>query len=94
MWYILVGIPVCYVFIESLDTHRARQEDRAEAEEDLEAACNRSLAHGSLLALRYLAPALPWAQLAVRTRRAPAPPPAIRLQACLLAAHASSSRGR
>ena len=61
---------MCYVFIESLDTHRARQEDRAEAEEDLEAACNRSLAHGSLLALRYLAPALPWAQLAVRTRRA------------------------
>jgi hypothetical protein len=80
----------CYVYHELLGTHCARQEDRAEAEEDLEAACNRSLAHGSLLALRYLAPALPWAQLAVRARRAPAPPLATRLQACLLTAHASS----
>lgn len=47
------------------------QADLADASEDLEAACSRSLAHGSLLALRYLAPALPWALLEVRFPRQP-----------------------
>lgn len=46
---------------------RGTQADLADASEDLEAACSRSLAHGSLLALRYLAPALPWALLEVRS---------------------------
>ncbi|KAK9842206.1 hypothetical protein WJX81_000582 [Elliptochloris bilobata] len=37
--------------------------DLAQAESEVEAACVRSLPHGSLLVLRYLAPALPWALL-------------------------------
>lgn len=71
------------------------QAEVQEASEDLEAACRHSFAHGTLLALRYMVPEVPWPSTASGSNAADADagPGAVRPSAAGAAPDAGTQRG-